>query len=202
VCILGNAAGTMSQLMHTHFGAHAVRIDGVEIDPAVTEASRRAMGLDPATHRSLRIVHDDGRAFLRGRPEGAYDAIVLDAYARQASIPAGLATREFFALVKSRLREGGMLFANLGTLRPGSGLVRIFANTIAAGFGSDVFRAPMHEQSNVLLVARRGGDPAPPPKGSALLIDASFARHVAGGEVLTDDHCPIESLTAKDLALE
>jgi hypothetical protein len=35
-----------------------------------------------------------------------------------------------------------------------------------------------------------------------MLIEASFGRHLPGGMVLTDDYCPVESLTAHDLMLD
>jgi len=94
-----------------------------------------------------------------------------------------------------------MLFLNLGALRPGSRLVHVLASTLAAGFGTPVARAPLHNQANVLLVAMRGGFPPPPPRDSALLIEVSFARHRSGDFVLAYDLCPVESLTARDLQL-
>jgi predicted membrane-bound spermidine synthase len=199
ICIVGNAAGTMSRLLHVHHDAENLEIDGVEIDPAVTEASRRALGLARQEHEGLRIYHEDGRTFLRRMPAGHYDAIVLDAYARQVSLPAALATREFFALTKSRLRPGGLALLNLGTLRYGSHLVDVVASTIAAGFGGPVYVCPLYEQANVLIVAARGGPVPPPPPGMPLGVDFSFARHRPGALVLTDDYCPVESLTAQDL---
>jgi predicted membrane-bound spermidine synthase len=198
VLILGNAAGTMSRFLNLHSGGREIAIDGVEIDPAVTEVAREAMGLRDEDHR--RIVHADGRAFLRASPEGSYDAIFLDAYARQVSIPAALATTEFFALARSRLREGGLLLCNIGALRPGGTLVRALADTAAEGFLAPVALAPLEGQANVLLVAMRGGPPPAPPSHIALGAADSFARHVPGdGFVLTDDFCPVEALTARDL---
>jgi spermidine synthase len=200
VCILGNAAGTMAELLHLHNDATRFAIDAIEIDPAVTEAAREAMGL--RSRPDTRIRHADGRTFLASRPEGTYDAIVLDAYARQVSIPAALATKEFFATCRSRLRPGGILFVNLGALRAGGELVRVISNTVHAGFGTPVFRAPLANTSNVLIVAARDAEAPPPPPGSQMLIEASFGRHLPGGMVLTDDYCPVESLTAHDLMLD
>ncbi|MHC4973389.1 MAG: fused MFS/spermidine synthase [Planctomycetota bacterium] len=200
ICIVGNAAGTMSRLLHVHHEPDRLEIDGVEIDPAVTDASRRALGLGREEHPNLRVHHEDGRTFLRRMPEGHYDAIVLDAYAHQVSLPAALATREFFALAKSRLRKGGLAVLNLGALRHGSRLVDVVADTVAAGFEGPVYRCPLHEQANVLIVAARGGEVPPPPPGMPLGVDLSFARHrPTEGLVLTDDYCPVESLTARDL---
>jgi predicted membrane-bound spermidine synthase len=200
VLILGNAAGTMSRFLQIHKGSRVIEIDGVEIDPRVTEVSRETMGLKDEDHR--RIVHADGRAFLRGCAEGSYDAIFLDAYARQVSIPPALATREFFELARSRLSEGGLLVCNVGALRPGGALVKTLADTAAAGFKSDVALAPLEDLANVLLVAARGGPPPAPPSHIQLGAFDSFARHVPGeGIVLTDDFCPVEAITARDLEL-
>jgi len=202
VAIVGNAAGTMCDLLLLHNDDVPMAIDAVEIDPRVTEAARAAMGLEDRP--AVNLYHGDGRTFLRAQPEGEYDAVVLDAYARQVSIPPGLATEEFFALCRDRLRPGGMLFVNLGALRPGGRLVRVVADTIGAGFGDPVFRAPIEGSTNVLLVCARDRVAPPPPPGSQLGIRESFGRHVQGSGdlVLTDDFCPVESLTAKDLLLE
>ena len=54
----------------------------------------------------------DGRAYLLRHGE-AFDAIVLDAYADTTTMPAHLATREFFALARSRLAQDGVLYVNL-----------------------------------------------------------------------------------------
>jgi predicted membrane-bound spermidine synthase len=200
VCILGNAAGTMGDLLHLHNPECEFRIDGVEIDPEVTEAARRTMGLKE--REDIRIFHADGRTFLQGCPHESYDAIILDAYARQVSIPAALATKEFFSLAKSRLRRGGILFVNLGAMRPGGLLVRTLCDTMAAGFNGPVFRCPLEFQTNVLLVAARDATAPPPPKRTKLLAAASFGLHLPGDAVLTDDFCPVESLTVRDLLLE
>ncbi|MFQ5845287.1 MAG: fused MFS/spermidine synthase, partial [Planctomycetota bacterium] len=44
ICIVGNAAGTMTDLLLRHNPGAPLEIDAVEIDPAVTEAARRTMG--------------------------------------------------------------------------------------------------------------------------------------------------------------
>jgi len=201
ICIVGNAAGTMSELLQIHHSADDLEIDGVEIDPAVTRAAQVAMGLDLKAQTALRVYHDDGRRFLTRQPKGKYDAIVLDAYNRQISIPASLVTREFFEIAKTRLAPGGMLFVNLGTARPGSRLVRVVANTIAAGFQSEVYRCPLWAQQNVLLIASRDGPVRPPPEDTLHEVPRSFAPHTPGPEIFTDDRCPVERVTTQDLLL-
>jgi len=200
ICILGNAAGTMADLLRLHNADARLVIDAIEIDPDVTRAARQAMGLKK--HADTRVIHADGRTFLAGCKRGTYDAIVLDAYARQVSIPPALVSREFFELLRGRLTERGMVFVNLGTLRPGSHLVQVVADTMHAGWGGPIIRCPLKDQANILLLAARRSAVPLPPSGSQLDIVNSWAPHQpTGGPILTDDWCPVEALTADDLRL-
>ena len=82
----------------------------VDVDARLGEVADIFLGAPP---RSGRYVAMDGRAYLL-RHEEEFDAIVLDAYTDRTAMPAHLVTREFFALVRSRLAEdGGTLFVNL-----------------------------------------------------------------------------------------
>ncbi len=87
----------------------AAEIVHVDVDGRLDEVAAAFLGAPP---RSGSYVAVDGRAYLLRR-EAAFDAIVLDAYADRATVPAHLATREFFALARSRLVDGGVLHMNL-----------------------------------------------------------------------------------------
>ena len=63
---------------------------------------------DAGLARSGSYVPMDGRAYVL-RHEGPFDAILLDAFADRASMPAHLVTREFFGLARTRPRDGGTL---------------------------------------------------------------------------------------------
>ena len=102
VAILGNAAGTTARALGVYYPD--ARIDGVELDPAVSRVGRRWFGLEDNPRLT---VHDaDARPFLR-RTDERYDLIVVDAY-HQPYVPFYLATREFFRLGArpARRREG------------------------------------------------------------------------------------------------
>ena len=86
------------------------RVDAVDIDPELFKIGRRYFGLEPG--RSCASSPQDARPFLRGTDE-RYDSIFVDAY-RQPYIPFYLTTREFFALVRDRLRPGGSVIINIG----------------------------------------------------------------------------------------
>ncbi|MBA3413051.1 MAG: fused MFS/spermidine synthase, partial [Actinobacteria bacterium] len=75
VAILGNAGGTTARAFGRYYPD--LRIDGVELDPAVSATARRFFGL--ADNPRLRVIDADARPFLR-RTNARYDLIFVDAY--------------------------------------------------------------------------------------------------------------------------
>jgi spermidine synthase len=130
VAVLGNAGGTIARA-YAEFWPNAL-IDGVEIDPAVSEAGREYLGLRDNPRLT---VHDaDARPFLR-RTETKYDVIVVDAY-HQPYVPFYLATREFFRLVHRHLAPGGIVALNVATVPDDRSLEKNLAGTLATEFES------------------------------------------------------------------
>jgi spermidine synthase len=130
VAVLGNAGGTIARA-YAEFWPDAL-IDGVEIDPAVSEAGREYLGLRDNPRLT---VHDaDARPFLR-RTDTTYDLIVVDAY-HQPYVPFYLATREFFRLVRSHLAPGGIVALNVATVPDDRSLEKNLAGTLATEFES------------------------------------------------------------------
>jgi spermidine synthase len=128
VAILGNAGGTTARAYGVFYpSAH---IDGVELDPAVTAAARRYLSLGRIGR--LHVITADARPFLR-RTHARYDAILIDAY-RQPYVPFYLATREFFRLVRSRLRPGGVVALNVATVPGDHRLAGDVAGTLRTVF--------------------------------------------------------------------
>ena len=126
VAILGNAAGTTARALGVYFPR--ARIDGVELDPAVSRVGRRWFGLGDNPNLT---VHDaDARPFLR-RTDTRYDLVVVDAY-YQPYLPFYLATREFFALVRERLAPGGIVALNVAAVPDDRRLVDAVGGTLAA----------------------------------------------------------------------
>lgn len=82
-----------------------------ELSPSVVAAAP-CFGLntsDPLLH----LHTGDGRKVLEGSAERSYDAILVDAFDSNASLPDCLATQEFFALAGRKLAAGGALSLNL-----------------------------------------------------------------------------------------
>ena len=131
VAILGNAA------RHDRPRARASttptrRVDGVELDPAVSRVGRRWFGMEDNPRLT---VHDaDARPFLR-RTDERYDLIVVDAY-HQPYVPFYLATREFFRLARERLAPGGILALNVASVPGDESLLDGISGTLTHEFDS------------------------------------------------------------------
>ena len=201
MAILGNAAGTVAN----QFGAvwPETRIDGVEIDPLVTDVGRRYFRMN---NPNLTVHTADARFWLRG-VEGPFDAMFVDAY-RQPYIPFHLVSREFFREVADRLGPHGVLMINVGTPPKLTAAVDWIARTMRAEFPA-VQEARWNSFNSVVIGYR---DAATAARSRQLLGTATGDVKVAadrvapllrdvppGGAVLTDDHSPIERITDRAL---
>ncbi len=196
--VVGNAGGTVARA----FGAFYpdVRIDGVEIDPEVTEAGRRYLGL--GDNPNLRTIDADGRPYLELTDE-RYDLVVVDAY-HQPYIPFYLATEEFFHLVRERLTPGGVMALNVAAVPGDDRLSEAIGSTVLAAFPQAWRWRPLRFNELLLafdreverddLVARAGSSPG---QVRALVPLFREALEPVRREVrpLTDDRAPVEWLT-------
>jgi spermidine synthase len=86
-------------------------IDVVEIDPEITQAARKYLGV--SENSKIRSFNEDGRWFVMNcKGKGTYDFIFGDAF-NDLSIPYHLTTREFALQLKSLLKPDGLLLANV-----------------------------------------------------------------------------------------
>ena len=202
VAILGNAAGTTARAYGRFFPGTAV--DGVEIDPKLTEIGDRYFDMD--SNPNLTVYNEDARPWLR-RSEGDYDVIVVDAY-RQPYIPFYLTTREFFTLVSDRLAPGGIVVINVGHPDGSDDLETVIGRTMAEAF-STVLRDPVDDTNTLLagtdapasatrLRAAADGLPAPLRSLSGRQARAVGPR-LPGGTVYTDDRAPVEWLVDRSI---
>ena len=193
LAVLGNAGGTVARAFGEHWPE--VAIDGVEIDPAVTDVGYRFLGMGDNPRL---VTHDvDARPFLR-RTDGRYDLIYVDAY-HQPYVPFYLATREFFELVRSRLAPGGLVALNVATVPDDDRLVDELAGTLANVF-PEVRVWPVLRFNHVVVGLTASPERplrAPGPLSElALLLDAQLGDPVApSADPWTDDHAPVEWVT-------
>jgi len=198
VAVLGNAGGTTARAFGVFYPR--ARIDGVELDPAVTAVGRRYFGL--GDNLRLRIYDEDARPFLR-RSHARYDLVVLDAY-RPPYVPFYLATREFFELVRARLRPGGIVAINVATVPDDHRLAEGIGGTMATVFPQVLGWQALRFNRLLVGLTRPEARPALERRlarlpGRLRPLGALFgdgARRVApAAEPWTDDHSPVEWIT-------
>jgi len=198
VAILGNAGGTTARAYGVFYPA--ARIDGVELDPTVTAAARRYMGLGHI--RRLHVITADARPFLR-RTHDRFDLILVDAY-RQPYVPFYLATQQFFRLARSRLRPGGILALNVATVPGDDRLAEGIAGTLRTEFPQVLTWQALKLNQLVLGFDRpisrtrlRAAVARTPERARVLTrLLAEHARAAApSAQPWTDDHAPVEWVT-------
>ena len=203
VATLGNAAGTTARAYGVYYPQ--ARIDGVEIDPAVTAVGRRWFGLDD--NPNLTVHTADARPYLAST-DARYDLILVDAY-RQPYVPFYLATREFFRLCWQRLAPGGIVALNVSTVPGDHRLADAIAGTLRAEFPQVVTWQALRFNQFVVGLTK----PLPRAVMTARLAAAPhdllpdtrlFARDLQeaapGGQPWTDDRCPVEWVTDRMIA--
>ena len=192
--ILGNAGGTVARAFGTFYPA--TDVDGVEIDPVVTDVAFRWFGL--GDNRRVHAYDEDARPFLR-RTDERYDLIYVDAY-HQPYVPFYLATKEFFELVRSRLRPGGLVALNVATVPGDRQLVEELSGTLATVV-PDVRIWPALEFNTLVIGLTASTDAvrrAPDVRLDELaaLMRSQLSEPVRpSSDPWTDDHAPVEWVT-------
>jgi hypothetical protein len=196
--VIGNAGGTIARAFGEFYPD--VKIDGVEIDPEVTDAGRSYLGL--GDNPNLTVHDDDGRPFLQ-HTEERYDVIVVDAY-RQPYIPFYLATREFFELARDRLVPGGILALNVAAVPGDDRLSEAVTSTVLSAFPQAWRWKPLRFNELVLgldtpsdreTIASRAQELGPRISILGELFAQDMEEVHAVRSPLTDDRAPVEWLT-------
>ena len=196
--VIGNAGGTIARAFGELYPD--VQIDGVEIDPEVSEAGRRYLGL--GDNPNLTVITADGRPYLE-LTDKRYDIIVVDAY-RQPYIPFYLTTKEFFAAARRHLDPGGFLALNVAAVPGDERLSSAVGSSVLAAFPQAWRWRPL--RFNELLLgldrpttreelAQRAAE-VPPRVASLVPLFRGGLEAVRMTErPLSDDRAPVEWLT-------
>lgn len=177
-----------------------VKVDVVEINPAVVPLAERFFAFDPGR---VNLFLDDGRHFLN-RCNQRYDTIILDAFLGDSS-PSHLMTLEAFKAMRAVLRPAGILVINtFGSLVPGEDYsTASLEKTLKRVFNSVKLHSEGPE-GNLFFVAsdRKVLDFLHQPDLSGVhpRVEKRVAAAMAGlrqadpshGRVLTDDFNPVE----------
>jgi spermidine synthase len=197
--IVGLAGGTAARQLHAAYPG--IEVDGIEIDQAIVDVGRKYFALTDAV---ANVTVADGRYAIE-TTDKTYDLICLDAY-RQPYIPFHLATVEFFELASRHLEPGAVLAVNAGRTENDFRLVDALSHTLAQVFETvivvDVERYDnsmifaTHQVMSVDQFAGRLRDAGRVPLAGTVagwaLQHGKIRTASTSGQVLTDDHAPIE----------
>jgi spermidine synthase len=201
ILMIGLGGGTVSAYIGRFM--REAHIDTVEIDPGVIATAKRYFGIRETSR--IRYLDGDGRVFLNRNRE-PYDLIIIDAY-HGGYVPFHLLTKEFYALVKDRLKPNGAAAFNV---HDGTKLYVSTIVTLRAVFPTvDLYPSG---EGEVIAVVTRG--PGPDRQTLAARADALqqrfgfrfplptlLARYsekvdASQGVLLTDDFAPADLYNA------
>ena len=196
--VLGMGTGTYATQCRRYFPD--MQIEGVEIDEKITGLAHEYFALPD----DIPVTTYDGRAFLNCTDK-KYDIIMVDAY-QDITIPFQMSSAEFFGLVRSHLKENGVMIVNMNMISDAEdGINAYLQDTIASVFGN-VYTVNVDRATNRELFASDNPEILENlKKNTALLQDpalsemmqrvrAGMTAYTAGDRILTDDRAPVELL--------
>jgi len=204
MALIGLAAGTIARQYIAVYGD--IPIDGIEIDPGIVEAGARYFDMNAEFMPSLNVIVEDGRYALN-HLDRAYTVIGIDAY-RPPYIPWHLTTVEFFAEVRAKLAENGVVAINVGRTNTDRRLVDALTSTLLEVFPSvhamdvpysfnTILVATMQPTSadNLITNAALLPETAPPLLRDTLALAVANLVPIQQSEtVFTDNRAPVETL--------
>ena len=141
---VGLGGGSLAKWIHAHLRAAQQVV--LEIDPRVITVARQYFSLPPDDWR-LRVIEEDGAAWLRAQPECA-DVILVDGYDGREQV-AELSNDEFYRDAARALRGNGVLVVNLwGNDRR----FDTYVQGIEAAFDGQVCCLPAAQRGNVIAM--------------------------------------------------
>ncbi|TBR21148.1 hypothetical protein EPO15_10985, partial [bacterium] len=154
------------------------RLDVAELSPAVVQATQffSEQNGNPLSDPRLKLHVGDGRAFLRSS-EGGYDAVVSEPSNPWIAGVGNLFTSEYFSLVRSKLRPGGVMVQWFHLYETEDPLVRSIVGTFCDSFDdASLWRTNGGDAFLVGFNGRRPPDFAALEKGLAGQTKAAMDR--------------------------
>jgi len=173
-----------------------------EIDPDVTAAAERWLGLSPETRITTHNL--DARLFLeRESPEACYDIVVGDAF-NDYSVPYHLTTREFTETIARVLRDDGIYMANIIDGGPYGNFFRAYVATVESVFPYVAVIPSLTQwqeaiRSTFVVMASREPLPIEGLAGRFRPLHPDDLREYMAAKphvILTDDYVPVDNLMA------
>lgn len=187
--------------------AGSFQLDVVELDPGVSEAAERFLGLDRSNQPNLTIFHEDARRFVNRSAKATgpgYELILGDVFNSRASVPFHVGTREAAQSIASSLSDEGIFMMNVISAVEGDDgrLYRAIHAAFADVFGttatflSGAPENPSQVQNVILLAAKQPVDLerllADAPQLAPLLANRYSLALADDVPALSDRFAPVE----------
>ncbi|MBF0294273.1 MAG: fused MFS/spermidine synthase [Magnetococcales bacterium] len=175
ILVIGLGGGTVVDVLQKLLPG--IRIDAVELDPAVIRVAKKYFSFEPAPGTNL--YAEDGRVFVKHllKKQQKYDMIMLDAF-DHISVPEHMTTREFLLELANLLEPDGVLAANTFS----SGMLHDAESaTYFAVFGA-YYNLKIHNR--VILVKKDGIPDRKTIQRNAEHLEPAFRRFDTGKEWL------------------
>ncbi len=222
VLVIGLGSGMTAGAVGLH---PAKKVDVVEIEPAVVEASEyfRAFTRDPLNDLRVNLIIGDGRNHL-ALTDQEYDVIISEPSNPWISGMSNLFTREFFDLAKRHLREDGLMcqwvHAYSMSSKDFKTIVRTFhavfphTSLWEAEFANDYLLIGSVEDLNIDYevlsnrlsevsvrgdVAKLGITDPSSFIGKLIMLETEIGRYTKGGQIHTDNNALLEYSAPKNL---
>jgi len=189
-------------------------IDVVEIDPVVTQISRKYLGISLTS--KIQTFNEDGRWFVMNyKGEGRYDFIFEDAF-NDLSIPYHLTTKEFAIQLKRLLKKDGLILTNVIDRFEKGSFLPSYIRTLEEVFGKGnvhlITLGPFQDDrgvvNRIVLASPRKLDVEDLARSLNNIEESDRISYIMPQEqlqhrlnqfspvILTDDYVPVDNLTA------
>ena len=204
ILILGMGTGTFASQCAKYFPG--CNITGVEIDDKITDLAHEYFALPD----DIPVITYDGRAYLEA-DDGKYDVIMVDAY-QDITIPFQMSSVEFFSLVRSHLKDNGVMVMNMNMHGNGETDITTYLSHTVASVFPNVATVNVSGSTNRELFAGVSTDPIMSlcdnmelasddilrSQMDTVISHIDYFRPVKAAQmapfILTDDKAPVELL--------
>jgi spermidine synthase len=111
ILVIGGGEGAVLREVLKH--GSVVSVTMVDLDKEVIEISKKYLGeicKNSFNNKKVKLVFADGRKFLEKQPKESFDGIIVDVTDPLEEGPSALLyTKEFYRLIKSRLKKDGLM---------------------------------------------------------------------------------------------
>ena len=151
VLVVGLGMGITLDATTRHTGVERIQV--VELSPEIVEAQEylRDVNGDILSNPLVEVRIDDGRSFMK-MSSGRYDMITADPIHPKISRVGYLYTREYYEMIRSRLRSGGIVCQWMPLYQISPARLRSAVKSFAAVFPNAML---WHVKNHALLVATK-----------------------------------------------